>query len=133
MLRTHKGSCHCGRVRFEADIDLDAGTAKCNCSICAKRRFWCVFVTPDQFRLQSGADDLADYRFGSETVHHRFCTTCGIAPFGHGTRPDGATSYAVNLACLDTMEASELAAAPVQYFNGRHDDWSTQPDEVRHL
>ena len=134
MKKTYKGSCHCSKVQFEADLDLSAGTGKCNCSICAKTRAWSIVIQPEDFRLLSGEADLSDYQFGSHSVHHHFCKHCGVRPFGHGYLEEiGGHFYAVNLACLDNVDDSELASAPVQYADGRNDNWQSAPAEIRHL
>lgn len=134
MIRTYRGSCHCGRVRFESDIDLAQGTAKCNCSICSKTRSWLVMVKPENFRLLAGEAELTDYQFGRKVIHHLFCRHCGVKPFGWGIIPQmGGKLYAVSLAALDDVDPGELASAPVSYVDGRNDDFRQSPAETRHL
>jgi len=134
MMKTYQGSCHCGKVRFEADIDLSAGTGKCNCSICTKARHWGTSIKPDAFRLLSGEGDLSDYQFGGNVVHHLFCRHCGIRPFGKGyIEQIGGHFYSINLAALDNVDPQELIDAPVHYSDGRHNRWESTPAETRHL
>lgn len=134
MMKTYHGSCHCGAVRFECELDLSQGTSKCNCSVCAKGRFWKAIALANAFRLAQGADALSEYQFGRNVIHHLFCKNCGVKPFGRANIKElGGEFYAINLACLDDAPADELAAAPVRYEDGRHDRWDAVPAETRHL
>src|SRR5947209_19054577 len=82
-VETYTGSCHCGAIRFEADIDLDEGSNRCNCSYCAKARTWFAFAKgPQRFRLLDGTG-VSEYRWtppGELEPHmtFTFCRTCGI-------------------------------------------------------
>jgi hypothetical protein len=127
QLKTYHGSCHCGVVRFEADIDLSQGSIRCNCSICAKARFWPAIVQPSAFRLVAGEGELTKYQFLTKTDEHLFCKHCGVRSFGIGRSPRWGEFYAVN------VTPDELVSIPITYLDGKNDNWETPPAEVRHL
>ena len=135
MLKTYRGSCHCGAVRIEADMDISAGTGKCNCTICVKMRLWLVVVKPKAFRLIAGEEVLTDYRGRNPVAHHYFCSQCGVRPFERIDAPNmtDETYYNINVACLDGVDIDELVSAPVTYCDGLNNNWGETPAEVRHL
>ncbi len=109
-------------MRFEVTTTLDR-VVECNCSICARKGYLHHIVPQEAFRLVSGADSLATYRFGTGIAQHHFCRACGVASFyvprSHPDRID------VNVRCLDDVALDGLAIAR---FDGRN--WEQSIDSL---
>jgi hypothetical protein len=110
--KTYKGSCHCGRVAFEATTDLGS-VIQCNCSICSRAGYLLTFVPATQFKLLSGEDAMTDYQFNKDVIHHLFCSTCGVRSFAKGIGPGGVEMRAVNVRCLEGVDIPSLSVTPV--------------------
>ncbi len=111
----HKGSCHCGKVAFEAEGEIK-GAMACNCSFCQRKGALMWFVPRDKLRLLTTDSAAATYTFNKHAIKHRFCAVCGIHPYGEATDPKGNAMAAINIRCLEDVD---LESIPVQYYDGR--------------
>ena len=114
--KRYEGGCHCGKVRFDVELDLSQPVVTCNCSICSKTGMLLAFTGVERFRLHSGEDALTDYQFGKKRIHHLFCRSCGVRSFGRGKGPDGKEMRAINVRCLDGVAIEGLTLYP---FDGK--------------
>jgi hypothetical protein len=85
---TIKGSCHCGDTQFEVS-EAPGSVTRCTCSLCSKRGALWAYYTPAQFRLTTPIEKVATYRWGSRTVKHHFCASCGCGTYSES--PDWST------------------------------------------
>ncbi|HYI63313.1 MAG TPA: GFA family protein [Allosphingosinicella sp.] len=110
-----EGGCHCGAVRFEAEVPQAVAVLDCNCSICARTGFRHLIVPHADFRLVAGEAALVSYRFGTGAADHLFCGTCGVKSFYRPRSHPGA--WSVNLNALDDAAGLAVRATP---FDGRN-------------
>ena len=103
----YQGGCHCGAVHFGVDIDLSSPIT-CNCSYCQQRGSILAFTPAQNFTLEKGEENLAEYRFNTQTIQHLFCKVCGVQSFARGQMPDGTRMVAVNVRCLNDIDLDSL-------------------------
>jgi hypothetical protein len=114
-LVTHRGGCHCGRVRIEVDAPARIEAIDCNCSICRMTGFLHLIVAAQRFRLLRGAEFLTEYSFNTGVAKHRFCRVCGVKPFYvPRSHPDGID---VNVHCLDPATIESVSVTPFDDAN----------------
>ena len=98
----YKGSCHCGRVAYEAEGEIKGSL------------LW--FVPRDKFRLLTPEQQASTYTFNKHMIKHRFCPVCGIHPYAEAADRSGKPMAAINVRCVEGVELSSLA---VKHFDGR--------------
>lgn len=120
----HHGGCHCGKVAFWVEAPANITAYECNCSICSCYGYLHLIVPKERFRLSSGQENLASYRFHTCVADHLFCKSCGVksyyVPRSH---PDG---YSVNVRCLEKKNIRSIDIIP---FDGNN--WERNVDSIR--
>ncbi len=123
---THRGGCHCGRVRFEVDAPTDQTISECNCSVCRMAGYLHLIVPKSAFRLLQGENDLTTYQFNTGVAKHHFCSHCGIKSFYvPRSHPDGIS---VNVRCL---EPGTKLMDRIEPFDG--DNWESNIESLREI
>lgn len=110
-----RGGCHCGKVRFEAEVPAEVEVLDCNCSICAMTGFRHLIVGHGDFRLLSGEAELTHYRFGTGAADHLFCSVCGVKSYYQPRSHPEAWSLNVN--ALDDVSGLTMT---ILSFDGRN-------------
>lgn len=121
----YRGSCHCGRVRFEVEAPAEIVAQDCNCSICAKSGCLHLIVPASAFRLLGEADGLTTYTFNTGLARHTFCSVCGIKPFYVPRSNPGGID--VNVRCLDPVPT----VLTIETFDGQN--WEKNASTLAHL
>lgn len=99
---TLAGGCHCGAIRFHAELPQGLASARrCTCSICRMRGAVAVTGSIGGFHVTQGADQLSTYRFGTGIAEHHFCSVCGI--YTHHRRRSNPDQLGINVACLEGL------------------------------
>jgi hypothetical protein len=122
--KKHEGSCHCGAVKFEVEVDATQG-GRCNCSICTKLSSTGGIAKPDALTITKGESELSSYVWGHKVSTRYFCKHCGVYLFSRGHLAElGGDYVGVYLNALDDIDPAEIE---VSYWDGRHDNWEAGP------
>ena len=80
-MQTYNGTCHCGHIQFEVDLELDH-VRVCDCSICRKRGALNFRVEESQLRVLTPVSDMTLYQWHTATAKTIFVLFAAFCHFG---------------------------------------------------
>lgn len=116
----HRGSCLCGKVRFEVEGELHAPDA-CHCTQCRKQsgHFFVSTNVPRRSITIQGAENITWYR-SSEKIQRGFCRVCGSFLFWDPIDQKKHDWIAVGMGAFETPTDTTLA---LHIFVGEKGDY----------
>jgi hypothetical protein len=107
-IRTYRGSCHCGAVRFAFRSEEITSGARCNCSLCSRRGAVVSsrYYAAEEIEEIVGKETLTVYLWGDRMMNHYFCPRCGVFPFSDVIEPPAR--YRINLGCVEDLDPLAL-------------------------
>lgn len=112
MSEIKKGSCHCGAVTFEVELENGlTDVRRCNCSLCRRKGAIMAGVPLAKLKVTSGEENLGLYQWNTMTAKHYFCKTCGI--YTHHQRRSNPEEYGFNIACIEGVDPFSYKDVPV--------------------
>jgi hypothetical protein len=127
-IKKHHGSCLCGDVHFEVELDISKGT-QCNCNICTRLGAVGSIVKPAAFKLLSAESKLSSFTRHPTAGVRFFCARCHIYCYGSGHLAElGGDYVSVNLNCIENFDVSKT---DLLFWDGRHNNWGAGPRPTR--
>ncbi|AEO68135.1 uncharacterized protein THITE_2051078, partial [Thermothielavioides terrestris NRRL 8126] len=106
-----KGNCHCGRYRFELTVPKIEGAISCTCSLCRKKGYIWLSITPassedGQFKVVRDDGFLREYQ--SAALRDKFCSHCGTGVLGEHVVGPLEGQMLVNVRAVQGVNPFEL-------------------------
>lgn len=112
MTKVAKGSCHCGSVTFEAELeDGFENVRHCDCSLCKRKGAYVASVPVGKLKVTSGEEYLSLYQWNTGVAKHYFCKKCGI--YTHHQRRSNPNEMGFNIGCIEGVNPFDWSPAPV--------------------
>jgi hypothetical protein len=106
-METRTGSCHCGAVVFEVELENGLqNLRRCNCSLCRRKGATMAGVPVENLKVVAGEDQLSLYQWNKMIARHYFCKHCGI--YTHHQRRSNPAEFGFNVACIDGVDPFAL-------------------------
>ena len=106
-MQTRTGSCHCGAVVFEVELENGLqNLRRCNCSLCRRKGAIMAGVPVEKLKVVVGEDQLSLYQWNKKIARHYFCKHCGI--YTHHQRRSNPAEFGFNVACIDGVDPLAL-------------------------
>lgn len=109
-----KGSCHCGRVRFEL-AQAPEWLTICNCSLCRRLGALWAHVEPASVTVTHDEGATFTYIQGEKRVALHTCRTCGCTTHWFGLSDEAKTRMGLN---YRLAEPDDIAALRIRHFDG---------------